>query len=220
MVTERPDDQVRQDAWEALSHDIRVDMDEIELEVTNGTVFLRGTVSSLYDKRVLTEIVGRIKGVLGVVNEVKVVPTARRLDSEITSEVKAALARDEWVDERNVQVEVRDGVVNLSGPADSYTQKYYAESDAWATPGVVDIINDMVIRPMPVRADADIAGEIENGLERNIRVDPSKIAVDVVDGVAHLKGSVANTEQKRLAEDVAWWTAGITDVVNELAVQP
>ncbi len=218
MVVTRSDLDVKQDVVNALSSDIRVDATNVDVDVVGGVVYLRGSVPSYYEKRTATTIANRIKGVTDVVNELRVSPVAPRTDAEITADVRAALRRDVWVDESKIGVSTANGVVYLSGTVDSYTERSYAESDAWSVAGVVDVINNIVIRPVPTRTDQEIADDVRASLVRNIRIDPSRITVDVTNGVVHLHGSVATAEQKWLVDEVAWWTAGVRDVVNELKV--
>lgn len=220
MAVARTDLDVKQDVVDALTSDIRIDATSVNVDVVAGVVYLRGTVPSFYEKRTATEIANRIKGVLDVVNELRVTPVTPRSDSDITADVRAALTRDVWVDERKIVVNTVTGVVYLSGTVDSYTEKSYAEGDAWSVPGVVDVVNNIVIAPAHKPTDQEIAQEVRSGLVRNIRIDPTQISVDVVSGVVYLRGAVATAEQRWLADEVAWWTAGVRDVVNELRVSP
>jgi len=219
MVTRSSTD-IQHDVIDALTADIRVDASNIDVDVVGGVVYLRGTVPTYYEKRVATEIVNRIKGVVDVVNELRVAPVTPRSDAAIAADVRAALERDAWVDADKITVTVTNGVVYLSGTVDSYTEKSYAESDAWSVEGVVDVVNNITIVPRPTRSDAEIATDVRADLVRNIRIDPSRISVEVVNGVVYLQGSVATIGQKWLASDVAWWTPGVKDVVNELQVVP
>jgi osmotically-inducible protein OsmY len=219
MVTRSSTD-IQHDVIDALTADIRVDASNIDVDVVGGVVYLRGTVPTYYEKRVATEIVNRIKGVVDVVNELRVAPVTPRSDAAIAADVRAALERDAWVDADKITVTVTNGVVYLSGTVDSYTEKSYAESDAWSVEGVVDVVNNITIVPRPTRADAEIATDVRADLVRNIRIDPSRISVEVVNGVVYLRGSVSTIGQKWLASDVAWWTPGVKDVVNELQVVP
>jgi len=220
VAVTRSDLDVERDVIDALTSDVRIDATRLSVDVVGGIVYLRGQVPSLYEKRTASEIVNRIKGVVDVVNELRVAPVARRSDADIAADVRAALTRDVWVDERKIDVSTVNGVVYLSGTVQSYTEKSYAESDAWSVSGVIDVVNNITISPVPARSDEELAAEVRSGLVRNIRIDPSKITVEVVNGVVYLRGVVATGEQKWLAEDVAWWTAGVRDVVNELNVVP
>ena len=147
------------------------------------------------------EDANRIKGVVDVIDELRVTPVTPRADEEITREVRAALARDVRIaDFTKISVNTINGVMYLSGTVSSYTDKYYAGSNAWKVPGVVNVVNDIVVQPVPTRSDLEIAEDVRRALFRDIRVDASKIAVDVRNGVVYLHGSVPTYSQKRQAE--------------------
>ncbi len=214
----RTDMDISADVANALRTDARVDASDVRVEVVDGVVHLHGCVPSFVEKRVATKIAHQVKGVIDIRNELKVVPLNRHTDAEIAEAVKAALDRDVWVVESKIRVQVVEGVVEISGTVDSYVEKSYAERDARSVRGVVDVVNLIVIDPTVVREDREIAEDVRTGLIRNIRIDPSQIAIDVNDGVVYLRGSVTTIGQRWLAEDVAWWTSGVRDLVNELKV--
>ncbi len=66
-----------------------------------------------------------------------------RSDQEIRNEIVARLQADPWVNERNVEVEVSQGVVTLRGEVDIMEEKRSAGDDAYDTPGVVDVYNEL-----------------------------------------------------------------------------
>lgn len=214
----RSDTEIRHDVIDALKSDIRVDATEINIEVTAGIVTLKGRIPSLWQKRTAWEITNRIKGVISIVNELHVKPERVRNDEQIREDVLRALNRDIWVDESKINVIAEEGKVTLMGIVDSYTEKSYAEDDAWSVAGVIEVDNQMVIEPKVGRTDEDIATDVRDDLIRNIRIDPTKISIHVTAGVVYLRGSVSTVAQKWLADDVAWWTPGVKDVQNELHV--
>jgi len=220
MATLRSDAEVRRDVIDALTCDVRVEASRIAVDVVLQVVYVRGVVSSYFEKRIAGDLVRRIKGVRDVNNELRVVPNQPRSDAAITAEMRAALARDVWVDERRVDVRVSDGIVYLSGTVDAYTGKTYADADAWSVHGVVDVVDHIEVTPPMIRTDAEIANAVRADIDHNIRVDPQKISVAVTGGVVYLSGLVQTLEQKWLAEEVSWWTAGVRDVVSQLQVEP
>ncbi|MDI7274779.1 MAG: BON domain-containing protein [Anaerolineae bacterium] len=73
---------------------------------------------------------------------------AARSDQEIRNEIVARLQADPWVNERNVNVQVSQGVVTLTGQVDIMEEKRSAGDDAYDTPGVVDVNNELRIAKM------------------------------------------------------------------------
>jgi len=68
-------------------------------------------------------------------------------DATITTRVKAKFAEDSTVSAMAISVETLKGVVQLSGFAKSNAERSKAEDLARGTPGVVNIKNDIVVKP-------------------------------------------------------------------------
>ncbi|MFP5384825.1 MAG: BON domain-containing protein [Bacteriovoracia bacterium] len=68
----RSDERIREEACEALYHDSRIDASDIDVEVKEGTVKLRGNVDSRDTKRAAERCVEDISGVEDVQNELRV----------------------------------------------------------------------------------------------------------------------------------------------------
>ncbi len=70
------------------------------------------------------------------------------------------------------------------------------------------------------RSDDRIGEDVNDLLWLDGRIDASDIDVDVNKGEVILKGTVQDRRMKRLAEDLAFSVAGVTDVQNQLRIQP
>lgn len=70
----------------------------------------------------------------------------RRSDAELREEVEEALFFDTWVDAEAIKVEVKEGVVTLSGALPSYEEIRYATDDAWDVDGVLGVRSDLKVR--------------------------------------------------------------------------
>ncbi len=213
------DQQVLSDVEDALTWDVRVDAANIDVSVTNGIVSLSGTVDTYSQKLDAAQIASRIKGVVDVKNNLVVKPSVIRSDIEIQVDIEAAFRRDVLVDETTIVVRVSNGIVVLSGAVGTMAEKNAAESDAWLTPGVTDVINNIVVTPAVVRMDQDIEEDVRASLARDTRIDMRNIDVASVDAVVYLRGHVGDFTQKWIASDIAWWTPGVRDVINELTVK-
>ena len=60
--------------------------------------------------------------------------------AEVKAKIEAAFERNAAIDSKRVHVEVGVGVVTLSGNVRSW-----AESAAWAAPGVFKVVNELTI---------------------------------------------------------------------------
>jgi hypothetical protein len=69
---QRSDERIREEVNERLTDDHRVDASDIEVEVRNGEVILRGRVDERRDKRAAEEVVENLPGVRDVRNELRV----------------------------------------------------------------------------------------------------------------------------------------------------
>jgi hypothetical protein len=77
-------------------------------------------------------------------------------DNEIADIVADNIHLDPFIplsDERNITVEVSDGVVTLSGTVRNPRVKPLAYADAFWSPGVVDVIDNIQVLPMQRRTD-------------------------------------------------------------------
>jgi len=73
-------------------------------------------------------------------------------DSVLTAKVKTALAKDDRVNGFAVNVETFRGVVQLSGFVNSTEEKQFAADAARGVKGVVDVKNNISIKPSPADA--------------------------------------------------------------------
>ena len=70
-----------------------------------------------------------------------------RGDISIATHVRNQLVTDRWVNADEVEIDVNHRVVTLNGEVDSVAEKRAASDGAWAAPDVVDVINNLKVRP-------------------------------------------------------------------------
>lgn len=68
---QRSDERIREEACEALYRSYDVDASDIEVEVKDGCVFLRGTVDTRQTKKLAEDVVENISGVKDVQNQLR-----------------------------------------------------------------------------------------------------------------------------------------------------
>ena len=216
---QRTDEEILRDVRDTLAWDSRIDDTNIKVEVENGAVRLSGHVGLYAEKLIAAEDAWRIKGVREVINELGVSPQPARSDAEITEDIMRAFRWDDRVDERNITVHVAGGAVRLTGTVRSATEKRAAEQDVWHVRGVVELEDELKVSPLRPRNDADIAADVRAALARDARIsDAREIAVSCENRVVRLRGRVETSEERRAAEDDAWFTAGVVNVINELVI--
>ncbi len=124
---------------------------EIDVEVFRGTVQLNGFVDSADQKAAATRVASSVTGVKSVDNNLSVQTTARNVgevldDGMITTKVKAALIADPTTKAHEINVETREGVVQLSGFVDNEAAKDQAARLASGVSGVRQVQNDLQVK--------------------------------------------------------------------------
>lgn len=123
----------------------------IDVEVFKGTVQLSGFVDTAASKTRASEVARETRGVNEVRNNLTVKTDGRTSeqtadDVAISTKVKAALAGDSRTKAHQVNIETREGVVQLSGFVDSPEAKATAESLARAVEHVKSVNNQLDVK--------------------------------------------------------------------------
>lgn len=148
--------------------------------------------------------------------------TETRTDEEIQRDVIAELRWDARVKPNEIGVQVKGGVVTLTGWVDSYMKKWAAEEAAHRVKGVKAVANDVEVR-LPgdsQRTDTDIAAAVVQALESDASMRLEKLDVTVARGWVTLQGEVEWQYQKEDAERVVRRITGVKGVTNLIAVKP
>jgi osmotically-inducible protein OsmY len=146
--------------------------------------------------------------------------TLTRTDEEIQKDVLQELKWDATIQPNEVGVSVKDGVVTLSGWVDSYLKKWAAEEAAHRVPGVKAVANDIEVKLLTERTDADIAEAAIHALDWDAGVPSDKIKVTVSKGWVTLRGEVEWQFQRQDAERVVRRLSGVKGVTNLIVVKP
>ena len=67
-------------------------------------------------------------------------------DDVVLAAVRQSLSNDNFIDSDQIQVEVTDGVVTLTGEVDDYLEARYAWDDAWEAAGVAGVVVRLEVR--------------------------------------------------------------------------
>ncbi|HMG54294.1 MAG TPA: BON domain-containing protein [Kofleriaceae bacterium] len=144
-------------------------------------------------------------------------------DSDLKTDVTRELAGDTRIDETGIGVSARHGVVTLTGTVGSWAEKHVADEAAHRVEGVLDVANDIEIKPSwsPIRSDAGIAEAVRVALTGNRLVPDQRIRSTVADhGAVTLFGTVNTLAQREEAEHLVRDLEGVRYVINELIVDP
>jgi osmotically-inducible protein OsmY len=146
----------------------------------------------------------------------------RRPPDDIRDDVSSQLFWDSSLDSSDIDVDVDAGTVILTGSVPSYADRWEAEDDAYAIPGVTFVDNRLKVEPdiSPLPSDEDLKQRVENVLDWNPLIDASGITVSVNSGVVTLSGTVDSFWQKDRAWDLVSNVSGVVDVADALRVLP
>jgi osmotically-inducible protein OsmY len=143
-----------------------------------------------------------------------------KTDSQIKSDVLNELKWDSRVDETDVGVQVKEGIVTLVGSVNVYAKKIAAREAAHRVHGVLDVVDELQVKVAGIGAptDTDIARGVRDALEWDAFVPDEKITSTVSLGIVTLEGVVPTWSQRADAERVVRGLAGVRGVINQITV--
>ena len=143
-VDERPDPDIARDVAAELKIWLPNSWQNIKVVVKNGWVTLEGEVEWNYQREYAERAVRWIKGVKGVSNLIRLKPKETPSPAEIKEKIEEAFRRSALIDANRITVEANGGEVILKGRVRSWAERQEAERAAWAAPGVVKVVNQIV----------------------------------------------------------------------------
>jgi hyperosmotically inducible periplasmic protein len=206
--------------------------DRVRAEAKDGVVTLTGTVQDQNQKQLAEDTVSELPNVRRVDDQLTVQsPGPERSDAWIAFKIRSMLLVKPHVSSSGTHVDVKDGVVTLSGAADSVAQKELTETYVKDIEGVRSVTNDIQVTKQayddehgrPATAsnmdDASITAQVKWALTTHSSTSALKTKVRTDSGVVTVSGSANSDAEKdlvtRLAEDVR----GVRSVNNEMTVK-
>lgn len=144
----RADQEIAKAAADAIAWNTLLANTSIQVFVDKGRVTLEGAVNWQYQRQSADHAVRYLAGVRDVNNHIIVRPTAERV--AVRSQIEAALIRNARLDAERIRVEIRGDRVILSGAVQSWLEREEAERAAWASPGVGEVDNGLIVNPVSV----------------------------------------------------------------------
>jgi len=142
LVPFRPDADLRQAVYSAIYNyePLRIDLPGIEIHAIDGTVWLKGNVSSDLNRRLVEDQLMNIAGLAEIHNELY-------SDTELSAEIARALARDPRTANEHIGVYPRLGTIRLRGNVRSDSARHAATEIARGIPGAKSISNELHVNP-------------------------------------------------------------------------
>ncbi|MEX2124084.1 MAG: BON domain-containing protein [Woeseia sp.] len=212
---------------------LRSQSNDLQINVEEDTIVLDGTLHDIAARRLIPRLIVEATGGLGVLDRLRLRQDEPRTDSDVASAVERILSEEpvfegylirpgeianhDSVSGRIVCVTVTDGAVRLSGTVESLSHRRVAEALAWWVPGCVDVDNRLYVSPAEQDNDGEITDALRLVLEKDPWIDAGHLGIHTHDRVVTLTGVLPGEEQKRMAENNAWYIAGVHDVENRIA---
>lgn len=206
--------------------------DNIKVASSEGVVTLTGTVSKDYHKFLAQETVAGLPGVKSVTNQLTVAgdQPSDNSDAWITMKVKTALAFHKNVSATGTEVNTQNGVVTLSGSADSEAMKQLTGEYAKDVEGVTGVRNNLTVAKAakPAKAertmgekvdDASITAQIKTTLLFRKSTHALATKVQTKDGEVTLHGEARNAAERDLVTKLAEDIDGVKHVSNRMTVK-
>lgn len=206
--------------------------DHVKVHAKDGVVTLTGTVADKDDKALAEDTVENLPGVTAVRNEIKVKSEyPEHSDGWIALKIRGRLLVKANVSATATKVDVKDGVVTLSGTADNVAQKDLTTLYAKEIDGVKSVQNEMVIadkadvdmpnsRTVGDRVDdASITAQVKYELLSHRGTSAIKTNVTTIDGVVTVTGEASTDAEVSLVTKLAESVRGVRSVNNNMTVK-
>ena len=223
------DDRIESSAKKSYVFKTYLKDDSIKVESKDGAVTLTGTVADDSQKSLAENTVVGLPGVRSVDNQLKIKGESpvEHSDAWLGTKVKTALLFHRNVRATKTDVNVRDGVVILSGEASSLAQKELTSEYARDVEGVKEVKNEMTIAKTQGRSaetlgekidDASITAQVKSSLMSHRSTSAIKTKVETTDGVVTVSGTAKNDAEKSLVTKLINDINGVVSVVNNMTI--
>jgi len=170
-----------------------------------------------------------LPGVKSVDNQLKIKGEnpAEHSDAWISTKIKLALLFHRNVRATKTDVNVRDGVVILSGEASSLAQKELTTEYAKDIDNVKEVKNEMTVVTTPATPgetigekidDASITAQVKSSLLTHHSTSALKTKVSTTEGAVTLSGIAKNAAEKSLVTKLVTDINGVTSVINNMTI--
>jgi len=208
----------------------------VSVSSTNGVVTLTGTVHDQELKTLAEDTVNNLPGVVRVDNQIKVepAPTPAHSDGWIAFKIRYELLIHSHVSATTTTVNVKDGLVTLTGNADNQAQKDLTEFYAKGVQGVKSVTNQITVNAPAATAnnydsssaadayvdDTSITAQIKHELGGYPSTKTVKPTVTTTNGAVLIGGTASSNTQKTLITQLAQSIRGVRSVTNNMTVSP
>ena len=136
-------------------------------------------------------------------------------ESGIRKQIENSIAQSEQLPSGQIDFEINDAVVTLTGTVGSLAEKRAATRLVESIRGVDRVQNQLEVRGQQV-PDARLRQEVHAALAQSPSLQDSRLGITVQDGQVELLGSTDTQAKKELAAEIVANVRGVRDVQNEI----
>ena len=233
LLADTASDRQIENAFES-SYNCRVVLNhQVKVSVNDGVATLTGKVATEEQSRIAEDTVSGQPGVVRVDNKLKVKGAQEGSDEWIALKVRSRLLVKSNVSLANTKVEVKNGVVTLTGKADNLAQKDLTESYVNDIEGVRSVQNEIVVSgnetgiDQSMRRDtlgeklddSSITAQVKYELFSHRSTSALKTTVNTNNGHVIISGDAASDAEKDLVTKLAKSVRGVESVDNNMTVR-
>ena len=140
------DDEISSNILRMLLWNDNIASTDISVKSKNGIITLSGEVNSYRAKTEAEKTAASVVGVTDVINLLEVHIERTLTDADIEADIENAFRRNAVLNHKNIAINVKKGIVKLSGTVTSYDEKRIALDLANRTSGVTNVEDKLVIQ--------------------------------------------------------------------------
>jgi hyperosmotically inducible protein len=156
-------------------------------------------------------------------------------DLWLEAQIVTSYALNPYLNPFDLNVEVKDGIANLSGTVENDVEHDLAIEIARGVDGIKKVKDNIIVKAGTLKQqeeeskqsefyrafqDATITAKVKTRLLWNNNTEGLKINVDTADGIVTLGGRVDSDAKRQLAVQLAKNTGGVRKVIDNLEVLP
>ena len=204
--------------------------EHITISSAYGVVILSGTVADETHSPMAQDTAEALPGVASVDNRIEVTGDRPAVNSDpwLSMKVKAALLFHRSINSTKTEVNVKGGIVTLTGEASTPAQKELTIEFARDVEGVQGIKNEMTVATISMQPDetwseeiddASITAQVKMTLATHRSTSGLNPKVTTRDGIVTIRGAVRNAAERDSVTKQATDIDGVRRVVNKMTIE-
>jgi osmotically-inducible protein OsmY len=187
---------------------------------SKGEVTISGSVQTLFDKLKIGELISEVDNVSGVNNKLEVIVDQPTADGIIKANIENEFQLNNAILEpEKIKVNVKDGIVNLSGTVSYFREKLMAQSIASWQDGVIDMTSSIkLLPPSSAVSDQNIKALINDIRNKHFSIEKD-VKFDIHNGLVKLYGSAKSLYAINHFQEEIQHLLGVKDVINNLTLE-